>query len=131
MQHIRRRHRRHRPDLLHAHLALAAVIQQHAHDRFLPVGAVAQEAEVGEGFFGGAELAFPLRELVAEGDEELAVAFALVLREGEDAGDVVALGGFFLLGEVADEVAAVWGAGGHAVEEEGVHVVVERLVVEE
>lgn len=131
MQHIRRRHRRHRPNLLHAHLALAPIIHQDAHHRFLPVRPVAQQSEVGEGFLGGPELAFPLRELVAEGDEELAVAFALVLREREDAGDVVALGGFFFLGEVADEVAAVSGAGGHAVEEERVHVVVERLMIEE
>lgn len=55
----------------------------------------------------------------------------MVLRERQDAGDVVALGGFFFLAEVADQVAAVVVAGGHAVEEERVDVVVERFVVEE
>ena len=49
-------------------------------DGFGPVGAVAQEAEVREGFLGGAEFAFELGELVAEGDEEFAEALALVLR---------------------------------------------------
>ena len=51
-------------------------------DCFGPVGAVAEEAEVREGFFGGAEFGFALGELVAEGDEELAEAFPLVLGEG-------------------------------------------------
>jgi hypothetical protein len=55
----------------------------------------------------------------------------LVLREGEDTGDVVAFDGFFFLGEVADEVAAMLVAGAHAVEEEGVDVVIEGFVVQE
>ena len=100
-------------------------------DGFGPVGAVAEEAEVREGFFGGAEFGFALGELVAEGDEELAEPFALVLGQGQDAGHVVAFGGFLLLAEVPDEMAAVGVAGGHAVEEERVDVVVERFVVEE
>ena len=97
----------------------------------MPVCSVCQQSKVGEGFLGGAELALALGELVAEGDEEAAEALALVLGEGQDAGHVVALGGFFLLGEVADQVAAVRVAGAHAVEEEGVDVVVESFVVEE
>jgi len=131
MQHIRRRHRRHRANLLHTHLTFPTIIHQHAHDGFLPVGSITQEPEIRERFLRGSELAFSLRELVAEGDEEPAVTFALVLREREDAGDVVALGRFLFLGEVADEVAAVGGAGGHDVEEEGIHVIVERFMIEE
>ena len=38
-----------------------------------PVAAVAHEAQVGDGTLGGAELAFAQRELVGEGDHELAV----------------------------------------------------------
>ena len=64
-------------------------------------------------------------------DKDFAKAFALVLREGEDAGDVVSFGRFFFFGEVADEVAAVRVAGSHAVEEEGVDIVVQSLVVKE
>ena len=131
VQHVARRHGGQGADLLDAGLGLAVVVQQHADDGLLPVGAVAQQAQVRQRLLGRAELALALRQLVAEGDEQAAVALALVLRQGQDARHVVALGGLLLLGEVADEVAAAGGAGGHAVEEEGVDVVVERLVVEE
>ena len=107
------------------------VFDEQVCDGFGPVGAVAEEAEVGEGFFGGAELGFAFGELIAECDEEFSETFPLVLRQGEDAGDVVAFGGFFFFAEVADQVAAVAVAGRHAVEEEGVDVVVERFMVEE
>ena len=107
------------------------MLDEEVGDGFGPVGTVAEEAEVGEGFLGGAELRFALGELVAEGDEEFPEPFPLVLRQGEDAGDVVAFGGFFFFAEVADEVAAVAVAGRHAVEEERVDVVVERFMVEE
>ena len=96
-----------------------------------PVGAVAEETEIREGFLGGAELAFAFGELVAECYEEFAVAFSLVLWEGEDAGYVVPLGGLFFFAEVADEMASMLVAGGHAVEEEGIDVVIECFVIEE
>ena len=151
MQHVRRRHGAQRAHFLYRNLPAATtataataagagfavlvvvlfVFDEYVGDGFGPVGAVAEEAEVGEGFFGGAEFGLALGELVAEGDEELAEPLALVLGQGQDAGDVVALGGFLFLAEVTHEVAAVGVAGGHAVEEEGVDVVVERLVVEE
>ena len=107
------------------------VLNDEADDGLSPVGAVAEEAEVGQGLFWGAELALALGELVGEGHEEVAVALALVLRQGEDAGNVVALGGFLLLAEIADQVVPPLVARGHAVEEEGVDVVVEGLVIEE
>ena len=110
---------------------MLVVFDEDIGDGFGPVGAVAQEAEVGERFLGGSQFPLAFGEFVAEGDEEFAVALALVLRQREDASDVVALGGFLLLAEVADEMAAVFVARGHAVEEEGVDVVVERFVVEE
>lgn len=107
------------------------VVGEDVHDGFLPVGAVSQEAEVREGFFGRAKFAFAFGELVAEGDEESAEAFTLVLGQSEDAGDVVVVLAFLFLAEVADEMAAFGVAGGHAVEEERVDVVVESFVVEE
>ena len=148
VQHVRRRHGAQGAHFLDRNLPAATataaaagagfavlvvlfVFDEYVGDGFGPVGAVAEEAEVREGFFGGAELGLALGELVAEGDEEFAEARALVLGQDQDAGDVVALGGLLFLAEVPHEVAAVGVAGGHAVEEEGVDVVVERFVVEE
>ena len=106
-------------------------VGEQVEEHLAPVLAVAEQAEVGEGFLGGPELALALAELVAEGDEEAAVALSLVLGEGEDAGQVVAFGTVFLFAEVAHHVAAVRGADAHDVEEEGVDVVVEGFMVEE
>lgn len=64
-------------------------------------------------------------------DKEPSVSLALVLRHGHDARDVVFLLTEFLFGEVADEVAALAVVDGERVEEERLHVVVERLVIEE
>lgn len=144
VQHVRRRHGAQGAHLLDRNLPAAAagfavlaavvvpfVFDEYVGDGFGPVGAVAEEAEVREGLFGRAELGFASGELVAECDEEFAEPLPLVLGQGQDAGDVVALGRLLFLAEVPDEMAAVRVAGGHAVEEEGVDVVVECLVVEE
>ena len=72
-----------------------------------PVGAVGDHAEVGERPLGRADLALLARELVREGDEEAAVALALVGRQREDARQVVLLGRALLLGEVGDGMAAL------------------------
>lgn len=96
-----------------------------------PVFAIPHQSQITERFLGRAELSLPLGELVGKFHEEVPESLALVLRKREDAGHVVALGGFLFLAEVANEVAAVLVAGGHAVEEERVDVVVEGFVVEE
>ena len=96
-----------------------------------PVGAVAEETEIREGFLGGAELAFAFGQLVAECYKEFAVAFSLVLWEGEDAGYVIPFGRFFFFAEIADQMASMLVPGGHAVEEEGIYIVIEGFVVEE
>ena len=57
--------------------------------------------------------------------------YNLVRRKCEDTGDVVVEEAVLLLAEVAHDMAAVGVGGGHHVEEERFHVVVERLVVEE
>ena len=58
-----------------------------------PVGAVGELAQVGERLLGAARHALHLRQLVAEGDQQLAVALALVRRQDHDARHVVACGG--------------------------------------
>lgn len=109
VQHIIRRHGAEGADLLDRDLAFAVVLagrlfvlDEDVGDGLGPVGAVAEEAEVRERFLGRAELAFAFGELVGEGDEEFAEAFSLVLRQGQDAGYVVAFGRFLFFAEVAD-----------------------------
>ena len=63
-------------------LCLFEDVQEHPR----PVAAIAQLAEVREGLLGRADRLLHLGELVAQGDEELAVALALVGRQGEDTG---------------------------------------------
>ena len=109
VQDVGGRHGAEGADVLHgdvpaafAVLAVLFVLDDDVGDGFGPVGAVAEEAEVRERFFGRAELGFASGELVAEGYEELSEAFSLVLGEGEYAGYVVAFGRFFFFAEVAD-----------------------------
>lgn len=131
MQHVPRGHGAQRPDLLHADLPAPPLLRQQIHHRFRPIRPIAQQPQIAERFLRTAQLAFSFTQLVAEGDEQFPEAHALVLGQGQDTRDVVALGGLFFFAEVADEVAAVLVAGGHAVEEEGIDVVVEGFVVEE
>ncbi len=116
-------------DLLDADVLFG--LEQEVDDDLGPVGSIAEQAQIGERLLGTAELVLALGELVGEFDEKLAIASALVLRQGQDAGDVVVLGGFLLLGEIAQEMASEIVALYHAVVEKGIDVVVERLVVEE
>lgn len=129
MQHIPRRHGAQGPQLLD--VDFPAPVRQKIHNRLLPIRAVAQQAEIAERLLRTAELALSFRKLVAEGDQQPAEALALVLRQRENARDVVALCALLFLGEVPDQMAAVPVARGHAVEQEGVDVVVQRLMVEE
>lgn len=83
----------------------AACRQQHgaaAHLEELarPVAAVGDIAKVGEGPLRSAHLALDLGQLVAHGDQELAIALALVGGQRQDAGQVVPLLAALLLGEV-------------------------------
>lgn len=75
--------------------------------------------------------ALDLAQLVAELDQQPPEALLLVGREDEDARHVVLLSGLLLLGEVAHDVEPTLVPLRHHVEEEGVGVVVEGLVVEE
>ena len=108
------------------HVVLVEVL----HDGALPVAVVADATQIGERFLWGARLALHAGEEVAEIDQEAAEALSLVLRHRHDARDVVLLLAGLLLGEIADEVAALAIVLGQHVEEEGLHVVVEGLVIQ-
>jgi len=113
-----------------ADLVLFDDLQQHGQNGVGPVTTVAQQTQIGERLLGAAGLSFEFAQLVAELDEELAVAHPLVLWEGQDTGDVVVFRGLFLFAEVAHDVVATVVGLTHDIEEEGVRVVVKRFMVE-
>ena len=80
----------------------ALVLDDEGGDGLAPVVAVAEQAEITERFFGTAELSLALAEFVGEGHKKVAVAFALVLREGENAGHVEAVGAVLFFAKIAD-----------------------------
>ncbi len=91
MQHIRRGHSAQGTNLLNTDLGAATLGRKHVNHCLRPVGTIPEQTEIAERLLGAPEAAFALAELVAECDEKEAVTLALVLRESEDAGDVVAL----------------------------------------
>lgn len=68
---------------------------------------------------------------VAEVNEQSAISLPHVLGKNHDTGEVVVLRGMFLFGEVAKDVTATTVRLCHHVEEEWLHVKVERLVFKE
>ena len=81
-------------------------------ERARPERLIRHAAKVRQGLFRRPRLFFYARKRVGEGDDELAVALALVLGQGEDAGEVVVVGRLLLLGEVAHDVEALAAARG-------------------
>jgi hypothetical protein len=92
-------------DIVNAEFLVHAVDEKF-NDGLRPIGTVAEQAKIRERLFRAAELALFLAEFVRELNQELAVAVSLVLGQGQDARDIVALGGLFLFREVANDVAA-------------------------
>lgn len=80
MKHIGRRHRGQSANLLDADLRPAALVREHVDYGLSPVRTVTQQAQIAERLLRAAEPAFPFAQLVAEGDEQQAVAPTLVLR---------------------------------------------------
>lgn len=62
-----------------------------------PVAAVAELAQVREWLLRRPHTLFYLRQLIAEGNEEFAITLSLEWRQGEDAGQVVAIWRLLLL----------------------------------
>eukprot|EP00038_Savillea_parva_P030518 m.78287 g.78287 ORF g.78287 m.78287 type:complete len:426 (+) comp9205_c0_seq2:1562-2839(+) len=105
-------------------------LQDHLQHRLAPVAPVAQQAQVRQRLLGRSEFAFNLADFVGEFNQQFAVPFALVRREGEDTGHVVVLRRVLLLAKVAHQVAALLVHLRHNIKQKGVRVVVQRLVVE-
>ena len=82
-------------------------IDQQLDDGLSPVGPVTQQAQVRKRFLGTPQLALLLAELVREFDQKFTVTMSLMLGEGEDASDVVAIGGLLLFREISNNMAAV------------------------
>jgi hypothetical protein len=85
---------------------------------------VRHAAEVTERPLGRADFALLLGQLVRKRYEELAVAFALVRRDHEDAGQVVRVFALFFLRKVAHNVVSILVVLAHDVEQERVDVVI-------
>ena len=95
-----------------------------------PIALVTNFAHIRQWSFGSANTAPLHGQVVAETDQELAVASALVWRQHHDTSKVVIVTHRLLLGEVAYYVGALFVIFGQDVEKEGRHVEVQRLVVE-
>mmetsp|Transcript_13380 Transcript_13380/g.54017 ORF Transcript_13380/g.54017 Transcript_13380/m.54017 type:complete len:575 (-) Transcript_13380:98-1822(-) len=122
------------------HRELGQVLDAHHRPGFIledreelprPVAAVRHQPEVRQRSLRGPDLALLLAQLVREGDEHLPVPLALVRRQRQDARQVVSLLGALLLAEVPDDVVPALVHLAQHVEQEEIHVVVERLVVQE
>lgn len=77
---------------------------QKPHNARNPIRQIAPQAQIAQRPLGGTDLSRPPREFIAEFDHEHAVAFLLVGREDDDAGEVVVVVGNFLFGEEAEDV---------------------------
>jgi len=87
VQDIIRRHCARSPDLLNTNFPLE--VHEQIDHRLLPVSAVTQQSQITERFLRTAEFPLALTQLVAKRNEQPAEAFTLVLRQREDARDVV------------------------------------------
>jgi len=107
------------------------VVLEHLDEGRGPVGAVRDEAHVGERLLRAPDLLLLDAQAVGEVDEEAPIPAPLVGREGEDAREVVPDVRVLLLREVPDRMEAVAVELALDVKEERLDVVEEGLVVEE
>lgn len=95
-----------------------------------PIAAITQPSKITQRFFRRSNDSLTLRQLVAECNQEFAVSFALVWWQNENARDIVTFRRNFFLAEIADNILAILVDLAQHVEDEGLNVVVERLVIE-
>lgn len=99
------------------------------HQSLRPPGQIRFPAQIGQWPLRSAHLILDDAQLVAEGDQELAIALALVERQCQNAGEVII--GFFGLREVTRDVILVVLYFAQDVEQEYAHVPLQILVVQE
>ena len=97
-----------KPDVLQ--VARAVRVPEGLHDHVRPVAAIADASEVAERLLRRADLALPLRQLVREGYQKLAVAGPLDKGHAANAREIVPFLRVLILREVADlEWSGGWG----------------------
>lgn len=131
MQHIPRRHGAQAANLLDTTLPRPAFLRQQIHHRLRPIRPIAQQAQIAQRFLRAPQLALTFTELVTKRNQQLPKPHALKLWECKDTSDVIPFCGFFFLAEVPDEVAPVLIPRSHAVEQEGIDVVIQGFMIEE
>jgi hypothetical protein len=123
-----------RARLLWTHLCIlddARVLEQQSEEHAGPVGAVADETQVRERLLGMPRLFLDFAELVTEFDQETTESTPLMTGQREDARKVVAKLAVLLLAVVAHHVVSVSVTLRHYVVKEKIHVMPQRLVVQE
>ena len=93
---IRMSDRRFLRDVVNAQLAVRGIDQKFNYS-LRPICTVTQQPQVTERFFWTAKFPLLLAQLIGELDQEFSISVTLMLRESQDAGDVVVFSGFFLL----------------------------------
>jgi len=111
---------------------VAALCTQCFEEHLGPIGPKGELAQIGKGLLGRPDLALAQRDVVGEVDQKFAIAFPLMLRQDQNAGDVIPFRRALLLREVARERLGARGILlAEHVEEKRVDVIVQRLVIEE
>lgn len=131
MQHIPRRHRAQASNLLNTAFPCPPLLRQQIHHRLRPVSPIPQQSQIAERFLRTAQFALPLTQLIAKRDEQLPKSHPLILRQRENTSNVIPLRGLFLLAKIPHQMAPMLVARGHAVEEKRIHVIIERLMIQE
>lgn len=105
-------------------------LEQKLNDRFGPVCTVAEQTEVRQRLFRTAQFTLAFRELVRKLDQETPKTRTLVLRQSQNTCDIIAFGTLLLLRKVTDHVAAGIVALTHDIEQKGIHIIVQGLMVQ-
>merc|ERR1719220_830950 len=106
-------------------------VPQYLEEDPAPVTSVTQFPHVTQGLLRAANHPLHLAQLVGEGNQELAVAFPLVGRQGKNAGNIVPVWGLLFFGEISHYVGPVFVDLTQDVEDEGLHIEIQSLVIQE
>mmetsp|Transcript_9408 Transcript_9408/g.25476 ORF Transcript_9408/g.25476 Transcript_9408/m.25476 type:complete len:234 (+) Transcript_9408:1227-1928(+) len=117
-------------DVFDAQAALGRLVQR-LQDHPCPIASVAHGAQIAQRALRRADPAFLPRQLIRKVNKEAPVPLPLVRWQGQDARKIVPLGRLLLLAKVSDNMMPVLVDLAQHVEQERIHVIIERLVVQE